>query len=71
MKKALAALVLVGFAWAARADGNPSPAQPAGSLEVPELVYDAGRVDRGVTIRHSFVLKNVGTADLSIDAKPG
>jgi hypothetical protein len=71
MQKALAALVLVGFAWSARADGGPSPAPPAGSLQVPELVYDAGKVDRGVTVRHSFVLRNVGTAELSIDAKPG
>jgi len=41
------------------------------SLEVTERVYDAGKVDRGATVRHEFVLKNVGTEELAIDAKPG
>ena len=71
MKSALATLVLVGFAWAAHAEGGPAPAPPARGLEVPELVYDAGKVERGATVRHSFILKNIGTAELSIDAKPG
>jgi hypothetical protein len=38
---------------------------------VAERIYDAGKVDRGATISHSFVLKNVGAGDLTIDAKPG
>jgi hypothetical protein len=46
------------------------PGWPAG-LEVAERVYDAGKVDRGATVRHEFVLKNVGPAEVAIDAKPG
>jgi hypothetical protein len=38
---------------------------------VPERVHDAGKVDRGVTVRHEFVVKNDGTTPLAIDAKPG
>jgi len=38
---------------------------------VPEAVYDAGKIDRGVTVRHEFILKNIGQAALSINAKPG
>ena len=65
MKSALATLVLVGFAWAAHAEGGPAPTAPAGGLEVPELEYDADKVERGATVRHSFVLNNIGTAELS------
>ena len=38
---------------------------------MPEPVYDAGTVERGVTLRHAFALKNIGQAELSINAKPG
>ena len=71
MRTALAALLLFTLAAVARAADAPATAPPAGSLEVPEAVYDAGKVDRGVTVRHEFVLKNVGPGELSINAKPG
>ena len=71
MKAGLAALVLLSLACVARADDGPTPAPPASSLEVSEPVYDAGRVERGVTLRHAFMLKNIGQAELSINAKPG
>jgi hypothetical protein len=59
---ALAALVLLSVA---RAD------EPRARLEVPERVYDGGRIERGAKLEHTFLLKNVGTAELSVDAKPG
>jgi hypothetical protein len=68
---ALVVLLLLSSGAAAHAGDASQPTPPTGRLEVPEPVYDAGKVDRGVTIRHAFVLKNVGTADLSVDAKPG
>jgi len=70
MRILVATLALfVVAATAALGDDGPSP--EAAAVEVPELAYDAGKVDQGTTIRHSFLLKNVGTAELSIDAKPG
>ena len=71
MRMGPAALLLFSLASVARAADAPSTAPAAGSLEVPEAVYDAGKVDRGVTVRHEFVLKNVGPGELSINAKPG
>jgi hypothetical protein len=71
MTTRLAALLLLSLTAAARATDNPGGVPPAGSLEVPEAVFDAGKVERGVTLRHEFVLKNIGQAELSIDAKPG
>ena len=71
MRTGLAALVLFSLASVARAADAPATAPAAGSLEVPEAVYDAGKIDRGVTVRHEFVLKNIGQAALSINAKPG
>ena len=71
MRMGPAALLLFSLASVARAADAPATAPPAGSLEVPEAVYDAGKVDRGVTVRHEFVLKNIGQAALSINAKPG
>ena len=71
MKTALAPLLLVLLVSAACADDGSASAPPSGRLEAPELVYDAGKVERGMTVRHDFVLKNIGTAELSVDAKPG
>jgi len=62
--------VLLALAAAGRAD-EPRPAPPAATLEAPEPTWDAGKVVRGTTLSHAFLLKNVGTAELSIDAKPG
>jgi len=71
MKMALAALLLLSLASAGRAEEAAAPAPAAGKLEAPEVEYDAGKVERGVRLRHTFVLKNSGTAELAIDAKPG
>ena len=43
----------------------------AAELDVPERVFDAGKVQRGTTLRHDFVVRNPGTEGMSIDAKPG
>ena len=71
MRTGIAALVLLSLACVVRADDAPTPAPTAPSLEVPEPVYDAGTVERGVTLRHAFALRNIGQAELSINAKPG
>jgi hypothetical protein len=69
MRTVLTALLVAALLSVARGDDAPVP--PAPSLDVPERVYDAGKVDRGATLRHTFVLKNPGPSALSIDAKPG
>ena len=61
-------VALVVSAAGAQGDAPPSP---AGKLEVTERVHDAGRIDRGEPLSHSFVLRNTGTGDLHVDAKPG
>lgn len=60
-------LIMVGF-WAfscyfAPAQGN-DPLVP--KLSLPELEYDAGEVDEGTEIKHSFIIKNDGKAPLNI-----
>lgn len=64
--RSVLASILLAFAAVARGEDAPAP-----RLEVPEAVYDAGKVQRGTPLRHAFVLKNVGTAEMSVDAKPG
>jgi hypothetical protein len=64
----LATALLVVLAITARAE---KPAEPEAALEVPARIHDAGKVDRGTVVKHSFTLKNRGTTPLSIDAKPG
>jgi len=66
----ITAPLLIVLALAARAAAGPDTAT-APALEANELVYDAGKVSRGATVTHTFLLKNIGTADLSVDAKPG
>jgi hypothetical protein len=64
-------LVLVlALAAVARAE-DPAPPAPRSALEVAEPMWDAGKVARGTNLSHAFVLKNVGTTELAIDAKPG
>ena len=63
-------MLLLALAATSRADEPPQPA-PHGVLQVPEATWDAGKIVRGTKLSHAFVLKNVGTAELSIDAKPG
>ena len=43
----------------------------AAEIDVPERVFDAGKVTRGTTLRHDFAVRNPGSTPLSIDAKPG
>ena len=64
---ALALLVLLAVT-AARGEG---PAVAPGPLDVGEKEWDAGTVKQGVTLRHDFVLRNVGAEPLGINAKPG
>ena len=64
----LTLLVAMLVVTAARAAEQP-PAPPG--IEVRERVFDAGKVDRGVTLRHTFLVKNNLTVPSSIDAKPG
>jgi len=65
------AFLLAVLTLAASAAAGPDATATSPSLEVNELVYDAGKISRGVAVTHTFLLKNVGTADLSVDAKPG
>jgi hypothetical protein len=67
MRLDLAALLLSLASVARPADAPPATAK----LELSEKVFDAGQVQRGTPIRHQFMLKNVGTAEMSVDAKPG
>ena len=48
---------------------NIAPSGLRGSLS--ERDFDAGRVDRGTEIEHTFTVKNTGAGDLTVDAKPG
>jgi hypothetical protein len=63
-----AVLVLLALVSTAYAD---EAAPPTDTLQVVERDYDAGKIERGATLTHTFLLKNVGPAELSVDAKPG
>lgn len=65
--RAAACLVLVLGAHPrpASADGPPTP-----PLEAVDPRYDAGRVEAGTIVRHTYLLRNHGTATLQILAKP-
>jgi hypothetical protein len=62
----LVLVLLAALATGARAEGEPPAA-----LQVPARIHDAGKVDRGTVVKHSFTLENRGPTPLSIDAKPG
>jgi hypothetical protein len=52
--------------------GVPAAADsPAPRIEAPETMFDAGTVDAGTPIRHTFALRNAGGADLHITVQPG
>ena len=65
--------LLLALVVAARAEdaAPPAPPAPKTTLEIAEPTWDAGKITRGTTLSHAFQLKNVGTTELSIDAKPG
>jgi len=45
---------------------------PAGGVMViEEALYDAGEIERGQKLEHTFLVKNTGTGPLTIKAKPG
>ena len=73
MRTALIGLLLFVAASASAADkaAVATPASPAGHLQARQAVFDAGKIERGLKLRHTFVLRNVGKSALSIDAKPG
>jgi len=65
MRRMLAAVGVLLLCSRVRAEA------PAPHVEVPEPSYNAGTIDAGTTIRHTFTLKNVGNADLHLDVQPG
>ena len=65
MRSALAAVGVLLLCSTVRAEA------PAPRVEVPEQAYDAGAIDAGTVIRHTFAVKNVGGADLHLDVQPG
>ncbi|HUM01841.1 MAG TPA: DUF1573 domain-containing protein, partial [Thermoanaerobaculia bacterium] len=61
-----AALLPLGFAATARAQGAATP-----KAVITDDKKDAGTVPKGELIKHTFLVKNTGTADLLItDVKP-
>ena len=68
MRLALLLLALVAPAWA---DEAPAPAAPRPRVEATDRTFEAGKIDQGVPLKHTFLLKNVGDAELKVDAKPG
>ena len=82
MPTRLATSLLLALAALVRAEGegqvppaaaplSTAPAAAPAALEVPDRVYDAGKIYRGTALKHAFTLKNLGTTALGIDAKPG
>jgi len=56
--------------------GTGATAAPRGGsgpkIQFAELVYDFGKVNSGVVVKHDFVFTNIGTATLQIiDVRPG
>jgi hypothetical protein len=79
MRVALVTLALLSLASAAAAEApaaphatpTAAPDAPAPRAQIENPSHHAGKVDQGTTVRHSFLIKNIGTAELSVDAKPG
>jgi hypothetical protein len=47
------------------------PPAAGGKLVVESPSFEAGKVERGGKVTHSFVVKNTGTGPLHLNAKPG
>ena len=79
MRLAIVALALVSFVSVAGAEAPTAPAGsptavpdgPAPRAQIEKPSHHAGKVDQGTMVRHSFLIKNTGTAELSVDAKHG
>ncbi len=68
---AAAALALVFAALAGPVLGQAKAGATGPKVQVPEEKKDLGTVAKGDLLKHSFVVRNVGTADLHItDVKP-
>jgi hypothetical protein len=69
----LAAAALGGWAWQTRAGGEvamsttSAPPGPKPRVAVPQQELDFGTIDVGEVRKHSFVVRNDGDADLSIE----
>ena len=60
---------LLGLGWSGQASGrkNPTPATPSGArLEVEPELYDFGKAKQELRLEKEFVIRNTGTADLTI-----
>ena len=52
--------------------GDPDLPPPAGGVvQITEELHDAGTVAKGNPVTHAFTIKNTGTGELAIHAKPG
>ena len=47
------------------------PPAAGGKLLIEAPSFDAGKIERGGKITHSFIVKNTGTGILALHAKPG
>lgn len=58
-------------AHAAHAGAPNLPPAAGGKALIEAPSFDAGRIERGEKITHSFIVKNTGTGVLALHAKPG
>ncbi len=65
MRRAVAVVALVLL----RAPALAEPLAPR--IQAPEPVFDAGTIDAGTVIRHTFPVRNAGDTDLHIRVQPG
>lgn len=66
MRLAIATCALLAIVSSTQAQ-TPEPPR----VEVAERAHDGGTIDQGTVVQHTFLLKNVGGAELSVHAKPG
>ncbi len=79
MRVAIVTLALLSLVSAAGAEVPAAPAAapsaapdaPAPRAQIQKPSHHAGKVEQGAIVRHSYLIKNIGTAELSVDAKPG
>ena len=62
---------LMAAAAAQESDGPPAPTGPQPAMLVDKVVFEAGDIIPGTLVRHEFVIKNQGSADLELrDVRP-